>query len=318
MARARQPPAAATILPVLPPVPGWARSRAAVTATEAAFQAGAALAALDARVRADARAAPFAGAWRRRLALKAAAASARIARRGEDEASLRDSFFLRHGGDDPGPAGRLLVAWRGLDRSAPLATDSVLHLSETLSLPVDDALRAAITEVQQLATSAQAAPFAAAEAARIVVAQRPDAEILSLWLADAVLAARLSWPLPLPLIAGALGHPSLRSGGRRPHPGDATWTLTCCLAYGRAAAEACDLFAALERSAQKLTAIAPRLRARGARAVIETLLDEDAVLPSARRGAMSDRGLRRLFDRLVALGGVRELTGRATFRLYGL
>jgi hypothetical protein len=27
------------------------------------------------------------------------------------------------------------------------------------------------------------------------VAQRPDAEILALWLADAVLAARLKWPL---------------------------------------------------------------------------------------------------------------------------
>jgi hypothetical protein len=41
--------------------------------------------------------------------------------------------------------------------------------------------------------------------------------------------------------------------------------------------------------------------------VIETLLDEDAVRPAA--GALSDRGMRRLFDRLVALGGVRELTG---------
>jgi hypothetical protein len=249
------------------------------------------------------------------------AASARIARRGEDEASLRDSFFLRHGGDDPGPAGRLLVAWRGLDRSAPLATlqgDAVLHVAETLSLRVDDALREAIAEAQQLAASAAAAPFAAAQVARVVVAQRPDAEILALWLADAVLAARLSWPLPLPLIAGALGHPSLRSGGRRPHPGDATWTLTCCLAYGRAAGEACDLFAALGRSAQNLLAVAPRLRARGADAVIKTLLDEDAVLASARRSAISDRGARRLFDRLVALGGVRELTGRSTFRLYGL
>jgi Protein of unknown function (DUF1403) len=122
MARTPQTPAAETILPV-PPVPGWARSGAPVTDTDAdsgadsgaAFRAGAALAMLDGRVRAGV---PFDGAWRRRLALKAAAASARIARRGEDEA------MLRHGGDDPGPAGRMLVAWRGLDRSAPLADDS--------------------------------------------------------------------------------------------------------------------------------------------------------------------------------------------------
>jgi hypothetical protein len=46
----------------------------------------------------------------------------------------------------------------------------------------------------------------------------------SLWLADAVVAARLKWPRPLPLIAGALVHPSLRSGGHRPYPGDANWT----------------------------------------------------------------------------------------------
>ena len=314
MVRIRQNPAAETVLPVLPPLPGWARGDGPVTdMNEAVFQAGAALAMLDLRMRADVR---FAGAWRRRLALKAAAASVRITRRVEDEAMLRDALLLRHGGDDPGPAGRLLVAWRGLDRSAPLSDDAVFHLAETLQIKVDDALRAAIGDVQQLAV--QAAPFAAAQAARVVVAQRPDAEILSLWLADAVLAARLKWPLPLPLIAGALVHPSLRSGGHRPYPGDATWTLTCCLAYGRAAVAACDLFAELGRRSQQLLAVAPRLRAKGAGAVIETLLGEDAVLPSARRGAMSDRGMRRLFDRLVALGGVRELTGRSTFRLYGL
>jgi hypothetical protein len=111
---------------------------------------------------------------------------------------------------------------------------------------------------------------------------------------------------------------SLRTGGHRPYPGDANWTRSCCVAYGRAAVVACDLFAELGRSSQKLIAVAPRLRARGAGAVIETLLDEDAVPAAARGGAISARGSRRLFDRLVALGGVRELTGRSTFRLYGL
>jgi Protein of unknown function (DUF1403) len=87
MTRTRQKPAAETLPP--PPLAGWARLDTPVTDTEAAFQAGAALAMLDSRVR-DVRGVPFAGAWRRRLALKAAAASARIARRGEDEAMLRD------------------------------------------------------------------------------------------------------------------------------------------------------------------------------------------------------------------------------------
>ena len=193
MARTPQTPAAETFLSVPPPLPGWARLEATgpgtSTDTGAAFQAGAALAALDCRVRAGV---PFAGVWRRRLALKAAAASARIARRGEDEATLRDVFFLRHGGDDPGPAGRMLMAWRSLDRSAPLADDSILRVVETLQLKMDDGLRAAIADVQQLAASAQAAPFVAAQAARIV-AQQSGAEILALWLADAVLAARLKW-----------------------------------------------------------------------------------------------------------------------------
>jgi Protein of unknown function (DUF1403) len=103
MARPRQKPAAATVLPVLPPLPGWARGDAPVTDADAdsgaAFQAGAALAMLDCRVRAGVRAqVPFDGAWRRRLALKAAAASARIARRGEDAAMLRDAFWMPNQG----------------------------------------------------------------------------------------------------------------------------------------------------------------------------------------------------------------------------
>ena len=43
----------------------------------------------------------------------------------------------------------------------------------------------------------------------------------------------------------------------------------------------------------------------------------DALAPGA-LAFMSDRAARRLCDRLVALGAVRELTGRDTFRLYGV
>jgi hypothetical protein len=47
-------------------------------------------------------------------------------------------------------------------------------------------------------------------------------------------------------------------------------------------------------------------------------LSRDAVAPTALTSLRSDRAARRFCDRLVALGAVRELTGRDTFRLYGI
>ena len=90
-------------------------------------------------------------------------------------------------------------------------------------------------------------------------------------------------------------------------------------AYAKAAARACDLSAELGRRAQKLQKAAPKLRAKGAGAALRALLDEDCLRASSKFGGqISERGARRLFDRLVSLGAIRELTGRATFRLYGL
>ncbi|RVA74173.1 DUF1403 family protein, partial [Mesorhizobium sp. M7A.F.Ca.CA.001.11.2.1] len=86
----------------------------------------------------------------------------------------------------------------------------------------------------------------------------------------------------------------------------------------RSALRAIDLSVELERRADRLLAVAPKLRAKAADMVVERLLSDDAIVASEKIAGMSDRGLRRLFDRLVELGAVRELSGRPTFRSYGL
>jgi hypothetical protein len=64
-------------------------------ARDAAFFAGASLALLDTILRENP---PFAGALRQRLALRAAAACAKMARLREDAAALRDAEHLAPGG----------------------------------------------------------------------------------------------------------------------------------------------------------------------------------------------------------------------------
>src|SRR5690606_35871037 len=94
-------PAPSSPMPV-PRVPAWAVPRAPVDSdVEAAYMAGSGLNSLDNLVRSDA---PWLGAWRHRLALKAAAAVARLMRRTEDESALRDAWYLRQPGDAFGPA----------------------------------------------------------------------------------------------------------------------------------------------------------------------------------------------------------------------
>ncbi|WP_245520552.1 DUF1403 family protein, partial [Mesorhizobium sp. M1C.F.Ca.ET.212.01.1.1] len=74
----------------------------------------------------------------------------------------------------------------------------------------------------------------------------------------------------------------------------------------------------LSRRAEKLLAVAPKLRAKGAGDVIFLLLNEDAVAGSLTTKNLSRFAARRLFERLQQLEAVRELSGRPTFRLFGL
>jgi hypothetical protein len=91
---------------------------------ETGFLAGAALAGLHPIACHDH---PIGGLWRQRLALANAAVLARYAGRREDEAALRDAWYLRRAGDDPGRAGRVLQAWRRLAERDPLDKAIRLH-----------------------------------------------------------------------------------------------------------------------------------------------------------------------------------------------
>jgi Protein of unknown function (DUF1403) len=305
-----------------PSFPAWARAaNAPETEAEAAFLAGAALARLDAIVRQNP---AWAGVWRQRLGLSAAAASARRAGRTEDEASLRDAFHLSRPGADHGPAEKHLLAWRELSaRSVGHWRSSFKVAAAALGVAHDEALQEAI----EAAGDKRPAPFAAARvfglARRALTqgARSPSAggrggegELLAAWLADAVLAQGLNWPFALPLVAAPLFSDAERRKG-----GDVADGGTIVLAYAKGAARACDLSAELGRRAQKLRAAQPKLRAKGAGAALAALLDDDSLSASTKIGGqISERGARRRFDRLVSLGAIRELTGRATFRLYGL
>ncbi len=170
-------------------------------------------------------------------------------------------------------------------------------------------------------------PLAAAEVSAASMrlfenAQRVDAEIFGLWLSDLALAQRLDWDAPVPLLATTIAHASLRRGavGTRPRSGDPGWADALVRAYALAAQEAFVLAGELSRLSQALLAVQPKLRAKGAGRVVELLLGDDAVSPAraAKHARLSDRAARRLFDRLIELDAARELSGRLSFRLYGL
>ena len=124
---------------------------------------------------------------------------------------------------------------------------------------------------------------------------------------------------PTPLLAGELLSAASQRAGGRLRPGDSAWPTAAAHTYARAALSALDLADELCRSAARLAAVGPKLRAKGKGRALKALVEDDAI--SAKEQPvpdLSDRSQRRLFERLVALGGARGRIGHATFRLYGL
>jgi Protein of unknown function (DUF1403) len=267
---------------------------------------------------------PSAGALRSRLALMSATAWAKILRLNADEGALRDLRFAI--GEDASPAARLLRLWRDLAAHPPSLDPSRLAAAAArldLALPdpngLASSLKACVEEGDPVSGAAKTAAFAFSA---FPDAPAAEPEILTHWAFDIVIAIRLRWPRPAPLIATAIQNPTLRSAGagRRPRPGDPAWPNAAAGAIALAAVSALNLAADLARRSKTLIAVAPSLRAKPAAKIVDLPLAEDCVSPAeaARTAPMTDRAARRLFDRLVRLSAARELTGRPSFRLYGL
>ena len=253
------------------------------TAEDHAFFSGAALARLDAVLAHDR--VPHA-LLRERLALRAAEACLIFGGRPERVAELRDAVHLMRPGDLPGPAGDLYLAWRRVVRRPVMAEDE------------GDPPCATATPVARAAMLLEAG-----------LQDAPRDATPALLVAEAALARALGWARPVPLLATGLARGDLHARG-------ADLRLACHRAVAVSAEEATRLAAELARKTARLTAVAPRLRAKGADGAVRMFLTRDAAAPSAL--PLPDRAARRLCDRLVSLGAVRELTGRDMFRLYGV
>jgi len=284
-------------LPVtIPRMPPWVIAGRAEAPENVAFLSGAALAHLH-LVLGQAEV-PHA-LLRERLALWSAEACVAFTGRPERAAELRDAVHLLRPGDLPGPAGETFLAWR-----------------RAVERPVTiKALCRALPELQTeqiarwLGAGSGALVTRAAAVLEVVLEAAPRAEVPALILADAALAQALGWDHAVPLLAAGLKRADLRKRGE-------DLALACHRAVIASVIEAGRTAIDLARRAAHLKAVAPKLRAKGAGQAVEMFLTCDAVAPSAL--PLPDRAARRLCDRLVALDAIRELTGRDTFRLYGV
>ena len=108
----------------------------------------------------------------------------------------------------------------------------------------------------------QGGPVArAATTLETVLAENPREEATALILADSMLAQAPGWKHVVPLLASGLKYHDLRKKG-------AALRLTCHRVVTASTAETTRLAGDLARRAARLTAVAPKLRAKGAGAAL--------------------------------------------------
>ena len=298
-------------------LPRWVADSCSEDIESATFSAGAALMKLDMMLRGADDLFPTALLCDR-LALRSALACLAIEGRAETDSAVRDAVCLTRDGDGLGPAGDAFAFWRRTARLDLRSSD----WAERLMRLLPERQRQTIG-IADLTNGMSGSPLSQAVAVlEQALRASPRQEALALLLADCALARGLGWARPVPLVAPHLTRRALRSVAR----GEGGALHIVCNALVAASNAALGLGAQLHRDAGKLHAIQPKLRSKAATQALTVFLTCDAVSPSGMLSpviqgtatAMSDRAARRLCDRLVDLGAVRELTGRPSFRLYGL
>jgi len=282
----------------LPRIPAWVTSALAETLEDVAFLSGAALSHLHLVL---GRGVVPQTLLRERLALCAAEACVAHSGRPERAGELRDAVAFLQLGDQPGPAGEAYLAWRrAVERPISVKT---LHRA----MPgVEAGLIAEWLDVGRGAPVSRAA-----RVLETVLSDAPREDTVALILADAALAQALGWDHATPVLAAGLKRADLRKSGEE-------LQMACHRAVTASGIDAVCMASDLTRRVAHLKAVAPKLRAKGAEEALEMFLTRDAVAPAVLSSLNSDRAARRFCDRLAELGAVRELTGRDTFRLYGI
>lgn len=298
-------------------LPAWVTPRRAETLEAVAFRSGAALTVLDAMIT-DPRLGVPVGLLANRLALRAAVATSKLEGRLTREADIRDAYHLTPPGAARGPDGDLLAYWRGAARAQASGVGEIANLiGPDIAAEVGGWLQAGE------ALSRTHGPLAGCVfVVRAVLAANDRAERVACLLSDVILARSLTWKTVLPVSTQRLIKTMLRDLASDGQGAD----LAVQVRFLESIEEAIRLARDLAQRAAALWAVAPKLRAKGSDAAVALFLTEDAVAPSSMLSPMikgtaipmTDRAARRFCDRLVELGVARELTGRPTFRLYGI
>ncbi len=303
-----------------PSTPAWVGPARPPTAESIAFASGARLAVLDAALGDPVVAVPR-ELLANIMALRAATAISRLEGRLAREADIRDAYHLTPPGEARGPDGELLAFWRASVRLGLNGRDWQGRLIDIVGQDQGAQIDAWLDDAQDRAR-ARGPLGGCSRMLQLVLTADDRAERLACVLSDVVLARSLNWASPLPVTAQRVTRPGLRS--LTTEGADAEIAIQARLLD--AVHETTLLARDLASRARALAAVAPKLRTKGAQAAVDLFLTQDAVAPSSMLSPrihgtsipMTDRAARRFCSRLVELGVARELTGRSTFRLYGI